>query len=374
VVVKHETRVQAVADFGFTERQARFLVLVLRHAGVCVPRQYSSFAGIANGGRRCNAFFDRLVTRGFAAEVGCIHNRARIYHVHHKALYHVIGEVMSRYRRRLSPRLAVERLMLLDAVLAMPTLDWLTTAKEKAAHLAKLAAVGADGPRDQPAGRPSGTAPRLSSTFPIGLEPDGRAVLLYLATEPWTNGFRSFLQQHATILRVAPTWSLRLVFPQPVDRFYDAYQKVVREELESPLHPATIAELKWYFEHRRQAAKGPVDPQTQRFLDVASKAFGTARFNQTYRRWLKVGNAVFEGSPPSIAEALTDGRGRVEAVVLPHSYRHLIPLISEAPASLHTVEKQSRKEGHIPADCATICTRRVHQAKCAPAYSGSHDG
>ncbi len=33
-------RVQAVTDFGFTERQARFLVLVMRHAGVCVPRQY----------------------------------------------------------------------------------------------------------------------------------------------------------------------------------------------------------------------------------------------------------------------------------------------------------------------------------------------
>ena len=36
-----EQRVQAVKDCGFTERQARFLVLVMRHAGVCVPRQYA---------------------------------------------------------------------------------------------------------------------------------------------------------------------------------------------------------------------------------------------------------------------------------------------------------------------------------------------
>ena len=62
-----DERIQAVIDFGFTERQARFLVLVMRHAGVCVPRQYASFAGIANGGRRCNAFFDKLVRRGYAA-------------------------------------------------------------------------------------------------------------------------------------------------------------------------------------------------------------------------------------------------------------------------------------------------------------------
>ena len=34
----HDERIRAVIDFGFTERQARFLVLVLRHGGVCVPR------------------------------------------------------------------------------------------------------------------------------------------------------------------------------------------------------------------------------------------------------------------------------------------------------------------------------------------------
>ena len=114
----HEERVQAVIDFGFTERQARFVVLVMRHAGVCVPRQYASFSGIANGGRRCNAFFEKLIRRGYANEIDCVHNRARLYHLQHKPLYHVIGDVASRYRRRVSPRLAVERLMLLDAVLA----------------------------------------------------------------------------------------------------------------------------------------------------------------------------------------------------------------------------------------------------------------
>jgi hypothetical protein len=57
--------IQAVSEFGFTERQARFLVLVMQHAGICVPRQYARFAGVAYGAK-CNAFFDRLVRRGFA--------------------------------------------------------------------------------------------------------------------------------------------------------------------------------------------------------------------------------------------------------------------------------------------------------------------
>ena len=39
-------RTQAIAAFGFTERQARFLVTVMLHSGVFVERQYCAFAGI----------------------------------------------------------------------------------------------------------------------------------------------------------------------------------------------------------------------------------------------------------------------------------------------------------------------------------------
>ena len=108
-------RVQAVVDYGFTERQARLLVLVMRHAGLCVKRQYAAFAGIANGGEKCNAFFDKLVRRGFAVTADCIHNRARLYHVQHRALYHAIGEADGRYRRAVPARSAAERLMRLGA-------------------------------------------------------------------------------------------------------------------------------------------------------------------------------------------------------------------------------------------------------------------
>ena len=55
---------------------------MLRHAGVCVPRQYASFAGIANGGDKCNAFFDKLIRR----ELGLIRFRGHFpkggYDVH----------------------------------------------------------------------------------------------------------------------------------------------------------------------------------------------------------------------------------------------------------------------------------------------------
>lgn len=340
-----EERIRAVIDCGFTERQARFLVLVMRHSGVCVPRQYADFAGIANGGRRCHAFFDKLVRRGYAHDIRCLHNRAGVYHVHHRALYFVIGGGSSRYRRPVSPRLALERLMLLDAVLAVPDVEWLTTAAEKAACLERLRAnTNVDAPQSPSADGAPATTPWLPSAFPIGIAPDGRVVLLYLASEPATEGFRSFLQTHAALLRVAPSWTLRLVFPRPLDHAYDAYQAVVHEELESPLHSATIAELRWYFEHRRKAAREPMHPQTQGFLDEGAKVFGVPRFTTMYQRWLRHGNAVFEGpSSPAIAEALSTGRGRVESVVLPRVYRHLAPLVTDTPARPEPIERGLRR-------------------------------
>jgi hypothetical protein len=43
-----EESLSAIAEFGFTARQARFLDLAMRHAGVCLLRQYTAFAGIVH--------------------------------------------------------------------------------------------------------------------------------------------------------------------------------------------------------------------------------------------------------------------------------------------------------------------------------------
>jgi hypothetical protein len=60
-----EERVKAIAPFGFTERQARFLVTVLVHSGVFIERQYRAFARIAHG-QNTHDFLRKLVSRGYA--------------------------------------------------------------------------------------------------------------------------------------------------------------------------------------------------------------------------------------------------------------------------------------------------------------------
>jgi hypothetical protein len=99
MVLTPDDRVRAVMNFRFTEREARFLVLVMRHAGVCVPRQFATFANVAHGGAKSNRFFAKLITRGYATVIKCVHNRARLFHIHSKALYHAIGEPNSTCRR-----------------------------------------------------------------------------------------------------------------------------------------------------------------------------------------------------------------------------------------------------------------------------------
>ena len=217
-------RAQIVVEYGFTERQARFLVLVMRHADLCVKRQYATFAGIANGGEKCNAFFDKLVRRGFAVTANCIHNRARLYHVQHRALYHAIGEADGRYRRAVPARSAAERLMRLDAALTSPGFDWLATRSEKVAFLQTITASESS---EQPN--------QFPGTFPIGIDATGHVVVLYLATVPWTDDFRAFLVGHTALLRMVSSWTLRIVLPQSLRRVTEAYRAVVHEELESPL-------------------------------------------------------------------------------------------------------------------------------------------
>jgi hypothetical protein len=325
-----QERVQAVADYGFTERQARFLVLVMRHAGLCVKRQYASFAGIAPGGEKCNAFFDKLVQRGYVVSSDCIHNRARLYHVHHKPLYHAIGEPESCYRRRVPARRAAERLMRLDAVLKSPHLDWLTTRSEKVAHLAARTSPEIIEQRAEVTTlKAPDTVSEFPGTFPIGVDDTGRLMLVYLVTVPWTEDFRLFLLGHIRLLSVTPAWTLRLAFPQALQRVVSDYQQAVREELESPLLATTINDLRWYFFHRRRgtdvgAMSGPLH---DRFIQCAN-AFAGPRFALLYRCWLRDEDAPFTALSSRVTEAFVSSRANLECMVLPHTYEHLSPLVN----------------------------------------------
>ncbi len=192
--------------------------------------------------------------------------------------------------------------MRLDMALMSPDLDWLTTRSEKVAYLkAWTAPESSEHPVETKVQDGADLANQFPGTFPIGIDPTGQLLLLYLATVPWTDDFQTFLVGHTALLRVTPAWTLRLVFLQPLHRAYTDYATVVHEELESPLQADTLYDLKRYFFHRRRGTDlSTIPEQLRAFLDRCAQVFTGPRFALLYRRWLTEDDAALTAVSPLI--------------------------------------------------------------------------
>ena len=252
-----EQRVRQVRLHGFTDRQAAFLVTVMLHAGVCLGRQYCTFARIAYGQKR-HDFFRSLLARGFATARASGHHRARLYHIHHKPLYRAIGEPDNRHRRPTTLPRAIERLMVLDAVLADRDRTWLATEQDKLSYFTLMHRI----PRhDLPSltfrAEDAETVRYFPEKLPIALDPDGRThVFLYLVTQDVPIDFRAFLERHAELLRALPAWTVRLLLPPHKADAIPLYTAAFHEQVASPLRPSLVEDVRWFFRARRQPPKG----------------------------------------------------------------------------------------------------------------------
>jgi hypothetical protein len=312
-----QERVDAVARLGFTARQARFLVTVMSHSGVCLPRQYAAFAGIVYG-HKTRAFFAKLLARRYASTCRCLHNRAVIYHLHGCALYRAIGEPRRRLRRPVPAAAVVPRLMLLDAVLAKPETFWLVDDDEKARRLGDGVRCRFDSVA-QP--RANCTSPdafeRLLRSLSLGVEPDGRMVVLYVITGSSVTPFRAFLRRVRPILDALPDVRIRVACPLDFQVWADAHK----------------------------AAAG----------------------------------RVLEPLRPPIGEVAADVPDRVEFEVLPHSYRHLLPLAAGGTIpDLVPLERErvgdhpsarSRPPSRLSPTTTTTTRRPCHSRPTSPATS-----
>lgn len=333
-----DERVKAVANFGFTERQARFLVTVMLNGGVCVPRQYAQFVGTAYG-QNVNAFFDKLVGQGLAVKCPCVHNRARVYQLRHQALYRVVGEPNSPNRKPIAAGRLEERLMLLDAIVAQPGLVWISTLPDKVAFFTEASSCPPEQLPHKGIGAGATSRVRLfPDALPIGLHGNGRPVFIFVVNTSNDDDLRAFLQQHADLLGSLPVWTIRLVLPPHFEGIKSLFESMVRDELASPMSPRSLEELRWYFEQRRRLAPGE-NAEGDRFRRVG-RAFAGTRWRLLYRRWLADGDAVLDtATSPAIRDAIARGDGVIESAVLPRSYRHLSPLSSLVRVRVKGVEK-----------------------------------
>src|SRR5690606_10828839 len=141
--------------------------------------------------------FARLTRQRLATVFECAHKRARIYHLRHRVLYDSIGEPHSRLRKPVALPRAVERLMVLDAVLDAPGLRWLASEREKIEHFSLT--LGRVLRREEFPRLVFGTGERRTVRYfpdrvPIGIDTEGEAyVFLFLVTRPAPVDFRAFL-------------------------------------------------------------------------------------------------------------------------------------------------------------------------------------
>jgi hypothetical protein len=237
-----DDRIQAVEHFGFTRRQAAFLAMVMSHSGVCLPRQFATFAGVAYG-HKINRFFERLVSRGFASACPCLHNRALVYHVHHRALYGALGQPQSRLRRPVPAAAVMPRLMLLDAVLEAPEVTWLAGSHEKVEHFTTRTGTPRESlPQQGTRGGGAASCRLFPEVLPIGVETPNRVVFVYPATRSSLVDFRQFLRRHLAFLAALPAWTLRLVFAPDARPFEASWQALVEREIGPLLGGAGDAE------------------------------------------------------------------------------------------------------------------------------------
>lgn len=343
-------RVDALRPFGFTERQARFLVTVMVHAGSFLERQYCSFAGIARG-QNSREFVARLVARGHATAVTCGSvRRGRIYHVYHKPLYEAIGLPDDRHRKPQSLGRLVQRLMILDGVLSDRTCWWMSPEPDKRDYFAITRKTGLSAPEYPRIAFGSGarkTVRYFPDKLPIGVEKSNldHHVFLYLVTRPIPVDFRQFLLRHAELFRVLHTWTVRLLVPRRFWKSVALYKAAIREELWTPLEPHITDLLGEHFRERQQAG-GHISEPSDEYLIKAFRRNGIARFAGLYRAWRRVGDPIlWAARSTTLRDDRERGWGTYEIQLLTGQYLGLTDRIGRDAGARRGAKRKSQQLG-----------------------------
>jgi hypothetical protein len=261
-----ESRIESLCTLGFTARQAAFLVAVMTHSGVCLPRQFAAFAGVAYG-HQVNRFFERLVARGVASACPSLHNRALVYHVQHRGLYGAIGEPHSRFRRPVPAGTVAPRLLVLDAVFNAPEVTWLPTVWEKAEHFVTRLHVPVERlPNRRHREDEEWVSGLFPDALPVGIDAADRMIFVHPVLPVSLEGFGPFLRRHRALLASLSAWTLRLV-ASPEGRSEEAlWQAVVAREIGSLLHGPDHAERRvdWHVLPYRYGHLSPLVDQSHR--------------------------------------------------------------------------------------------------------------
>lgn len=323
-----ESRVSALGDFAFTQRQREFLVTVMVHSGCFLERQYCAFTGTVRG-QNSREFMARLVARGFAraVEPGPV-RRGRLYHVHHKPLYEAIGQADNRNRRVRTLGRMVERVMILDAVLADRRCWWLSPEGDKRRFIALMRDNNLrteDYPHIAFGSGRQRTIRCFPDKLPIGVDKDNTShlIFLYLVNRRVPVDFRQFLIRHVTLFSFVHTWTVRLLVPRRFRKAVAIYKAALREELWTPMHPSVSTMLETYF-RQRHAQGGHLSDPDDRYIREEFRKQGMPKIQALYRAWRQAGDGVlWHAHSTTLRDDRAHGSSGIEVELLNRQYLQL---------------------------------------------------
>jgi hypothetical protein len=345
-------RVNALRDLGVTERQREFLVTVMVHSGCFLERQYCAFTGTVHG-QNSREFMARLAARGFVRviEPGSV-RRGRLYHIHHKPLCEAIGQADNRNRRLRIVGRMVERVMILDAILADRRCWWLSPADDKW----KFFCLMRDNylrPEDYPhiafgSGRQR-TIRCFPDKLPIGVEKDStnRLVFVYLMNRRLPVDFRQFLIRHLPLLRFVRTWTVRLLVPRRFRKAAALYKAALREELWTPMNPSVTKMLETYFPER-QARGGHLGDPDDRYIREEFRKQGMLKIQALYRAWRRQGDTVlWQAHSTTLRDDHSRGCSAIEVELLNRQYLQLTGSMDRDVCAKRGAKRKPRQVGPL---------------------------
>ncbi len=189
-------RAEALADLGWTGRDAEWVALVCLHSGVFLRQQYLAFIGQTNSG-----LASRFVTRcgRGAAEEPWDGTCMRLCRLAARQWYRAVAAENVRHRRTASLPVVLRRLLSLDYVIERLDAAWLPTESEKVAALTGAGVAASMLPSRLYRGAVADQRRYFAHKLPVALDDEGALFVYVQAEDETASALRTWGELHAAL-------------------------------------------------------------------------------------------------------------------------------------------------------------------------------
>lgn len=291
-------RINALATFGYTEREAEFLYTVATFSGFFVQRQFASHLGI-NGRGPVTDLVAKALQKEHAREYRAERGSRKMYHLFSHSLYAAIGKENSRNRKvgryGLLDKPSI-RILTLDFVLAHANHLYLEEETDKADYLTKHEHISPDViPGHTFVGKNgSQTRRHFIERFPIFVSDDASSSVAFTYIEDEVRSlqtFGSFLQRYRPLLQ-AGQGRFKLIFASDSALNFLSVERLFRQVFSPVQHQGQTRQLKRFFWLRKMAEEKRFKELVHRDLiewQRGVKRYAGAEYESQYAVWKKTG-------------------------------------------------------------------------------------